>query len=181
MGPVSRVIHLALHCSWELPQTLLGALVFTYVRALDRAASTVNGPLATLVTHTVRIRGGISLGMFIVTSDYHRMFRTVPAGVQQRLDAHELGHVKQSLMLGPLYLPLVGLPSVSRAALLRFSRRCGGAFSARWGHTRWYYSGYPEHWANRLAGIDRSDRKSSAGRGGVRRGGPTRARGSRRR
>ncbi len=157
-----RIVYRVLHWSWELPQTLLGALIFACVRAFDRNVSTQGGPLATLVTRTVRFRGGISLGMFVVTTDYRRLYRAVPAGAQRRLDAHELGHVKQSLMLGPLYLPLVGVPSISRAALLRFSRRRGGAFAARWGHTRWYYSGYPERWADRLAGIDRACRESSA-------------------
>ncbi len=149
-------LYFLLHCVWGFPQTLLGILVFAYVRVLDREALTVRGPFSTIVTHTKRIRGGISLGMFIVTADYRRIFGEVPSGAQQRLDAHELGHAKQSFLLGPLYLPLVGLPSIARAGLLRISRRFGGALAARWGHSHWYYSGYPERWADRLAGIERT-------------------------
>ena len=56
---------------------------------------------------------------------------------------HEYGHCVQSLMLGPLYLIAVGVPSYRWANLpaLRKMRRETG---------RSYYSVYPENWANRL-------------------------------
>lgn len=39
-------------------------------------------------------------------------FADVPYGIDQRLLVHEYGHTVQSLILGPLYLPVIGLPSV---------------------------------------------------------------------
>lgn len=54
--------------------------------------------------------------------------------------AHELGHRKQSRMLGPLYLFVVGIPSVVRFIY----RRLRGKDYA------WYIAGYPESWAERL-------------------------------
>ena len=52
-------------------------------------------------------------------------------------------------MLGPLYLPLVGVPSVSRVIN-----------SVAYHHLKrkpWtgYYKGYPEDWADRLGGVER--------------------------
>jgi len=63
--------------------------------------------------------------------------------------AHELGHTKQSRLLGPLYLPVVGLPSISRAAYALVHREVTGK--------QWtgYYEGYPENWADRLGGVCR--------------------------
>lgn len=53
---------------------------------------------------------------------------------------HEYGHFKQSMMLGPLYLVLVGLWSIIRAGLNLY--RNGQ-----------YYNGYPENWADKLGGV----------------------------
>ena len=52
-------------------------------------------------------------------------------------------------MLGPLYLPVVGLPSISRAAYALVYREVTGR---QW--TR-YYDGFPEDWADRLGGVQR--------------------------
>lgn len=53
---------------------------------------------------------------------------------------HELGHTRQSRMLGPLYLIVVGLPSIARWVFNRFAKRGND----------WYLSGFPESWAERL-------------------------------
>ena len=77
--------------------------------------------------------GGISLGLFVFVSGKARPSVTV----------HEYGHCIQSLLLGPLYLIAVGIPSYLWANLpaLRKMRRETG---------RSYYSVYPENWANAL-------------------------------
>jgi hypothetical protein len=64
-----------------------------------------------------------------------------------RIRQHEYGHSVQSRILGPLYLPVVGLPSVVRNLYGRLYRR-------RTGHP-WlrYYDGFPERWADRLGGL----------------------------
>jgi len=62
---------------------------------------------------------------------------------------HEWGHSFQSRMLGPLYLPLVGLPSVTRVLYAVLHREVTGR---RWDG---YFDGYPESWADRLGGVDR--------------------------
>ena len=55
---------------------------------------------------------------------------------------HETGHVKQSKMLGPLYLFVIGIPS----GLWNLTHE---SICPR----KSYYWFYPEAWANRLAGI----------------------------
>lgn len=70
-------------------------------------------------------------------------FVFVPVQCPRRLMVHEYGHTVQSLILGPLYLPLVGLPSVvwSRVPALSRWRRA---------HRISYYALPTERWANWL-------------------------------
>ncbi len=141
------------HFSWELPQTLLGLLLFLVVKAVDRSAKTFRAPSATLVTRTTVLGGGVSLGMFLFSLDYEHRFGRRLVAAQQRMEAHEFGHARQSCFLGPLYLPVVGLPSAGRAALFRIARAAGRPIPS---HR--YYRGYPEAWADRLGGVQRPQR-----------------------
>ena len=88
---------------------------------------------------------GISLGHIVFWS--HESSRWHDLDIRNR--AHELGHTKQSRLLGWLYLPVIGLPSISRAAYALAHREVTGR---QW--TR-YYEGYPENWADRLGGVIR--------------------------
>ena len=63
--------------------------------------------------------------------------------VDRRLLVHEYGHTIQSLMLGPLYLVVIGLPSALWLNTPSFVRK------RRQGRTS-YYAFYTERWANRL-------------------------------
>lgn len=71
-----------------------------------------------------------ALGMFIFLAQTSEQ-------TQKRLLVHEYGHTVQSLLLGPFFLPVVGIASGIRAAAWTGVRRS-------------YYSAYPERWANRL-------------------------------
>ncbi len=115
-------------CTWGLVQTLAGLAVFLSCPGCRR--SFYRG---TVVTRWRR-RDGLSLGLFIF----------VPEGEDPRLLRHEYGHTLQSLLLGPLYLPVIGLPSLIRAAWRRGRRR-----------GRSYYDFYTERWADRWGGVDR--------------------------
>jgi len=88
---------------------------------------------------------GISLGHIVFWSREGSRWHDLDV----RNRAHELGHCKQSRLLGWLYLPLVGLPSISRAVYALVFREMTGR---QW--TR-YYEGYPENWADRLGGVIR--------------------------
>jgi hypothetical protein len=80
---------------------------------------------------------GVSLGLFVFAG--HRRCR--------HLIDHEIGHTYQSMRLGPMYLPLVGLPSF----LWFWSRELLG-----WHTDRDYYTFWTERWADRLGGVRRS-------------------------
>ena len=132
---------------WELPQNVLGAVNFalTFARRKVRRARIERERVM------VEIEPGanaVSLGLFVFWSPHDNPW--VPVGPENR--DHEYGHSIQSRWLGPLYLPLVGVPSTARVlyavAHKTITRR-------RWGG---YYAGYPENWADRLGGADVSRR-----------------------
>ena len=117
----------ALQVTWGLPQTLLGLAV--RVASGWPQAMRYRGALVVTWPH----RSGLSLGLFVF----------VPAGCKRNIVVHEYGHCLQSLILGPLYLPVVGVPSLAWAQV----PACG----RRWREGRVsYYSFWPERWANAL-------------------------------
>ena len=110
---------------WQLPQNLLGWGIKTVLRLKDEGDG---------IYHW-KAWSGLSLGGYIF----------VNAHASDLMVRHEAGHRRQSVMLGPLYLLVVGLPSFLWASLKR-----AGLFK-----DRDYYSFYTERWADRLAGIER--------------------------
>ncbi|MDE7360614.1 MAG: hypothetical protein K2N38_01635 [Oscillospiraceae bacterium] len=82
-------------------------------------------------------RGSLGLGMFIFISESESADRFAFTL------RHEYGHTLQSIILGPLFLPVIGLPSLLWAGLPVFRR-----YRGRRGVS--YYSFYPERWANFL-------------------------------
>jgi hypothetical protein len=129
---------------WELPQDLLGAALLLALAAAGRTRG------ARWERERLFIRlagdGAVSLGLFVFFSD--RDNRYVPVGPENR--DHEYGHSIQSRRLGPLYLPLVGLPSLLRVLYAIGYRHLTGR---RWPR---YYAGWPERAADRLGGADLS-------------------------
>lgn len=111
---------------WQLPQNLLGLLLRVIYKGNDIEYNGV------IVRRSVKMRGGISLGKYIVISQWSTT-KTV---------MHEYGHCKQSMYLGWLYLLLVGLPSILHATFCKCKRHS-------------YYDVYPEKWADKLGGVTR--------------------------
>ena len=124
-----RFLFTLVQLTWGLPQTLAGFIMYLYWHHRGAVSRVYHGAIVTEWT----TGGGISLGLFVFVSGKARPGVTV----------HEYGHCVQSLMLGPLYLIAMGVPSYLWANLpaLRKMRRETG---------RSYYSVYPENWANRL-------------------------------
>jgi hypothetical protein len=131
---------------WELPQNVLGVVNL----AMQSAAKNVRGVTAERERIMIELRGtgAVSLGLFVFWTAEDSAF--VPVGPENR--DHEYGHSLQSRLLGPLYLPVVGLPSTMRVLYAAMYRSMTGE---RWAH---YYDGYPERWADRLGGVDLSAR-----------------------
>ena len=63
----------------------------------------------------------------------------------QKSIQHEFGHSKQSDILGPLYLIVIGIPSLLHNIVHYLCSKIG----IKWN----YYSFYTESWANKLVGI----------------------------
>lgn len=87
---------------WQLPQILLGFLVRIICRtSLIRRSGYVR-------FYSWGLRSGLSLGWFCF----------VPKDAPERMIRHEFGHTVQSRLLGPLYMPIIGIPSFIWATLL---------------------------------------------------------------
>ena len=116
--------------AWQLPQHLVALLFLLVLRPEKREAQGV------AFYYSPKMRGGISLGRYIIVGDNYT----------EKDLAHEDGHSLQSLILGWLYLPVVGLPSLTWAALY------GRVIKATPGG---YFRFYTEKWADQLGGVTR--------------------------
>lgn len=95
---VRRTLFFLLQFTWGLPVNLVGLLVFLCCKGCVRKV--FNNSLVSLLPDS---RGGLSLGIFIFIGA-----KNTGAAL---LCAHEYGHTIQCLFLGPLYWPVVAIPS----------------------------------------------------------------------
>ena len=118
---------------WQLPQKLVAAVV----KKLSGAKKIGEYKEATI--YSWKWPGGLSLANNIfVPFDWYD-----EAEWQNNYVKHEYGHTIQSKMLGPLYLIVIGLPSLLWAWLGENYRKENGVS---------YYAFYTEKWANTLGG-----------------------------
>ena len=130
---MTRIYHILLYL-WQLPQNLLGLLFLLRLGGPSRAAC---------VTRREDVRyfyydafpGGVTLGNYVFLST---VFRTSTRDVN-----HEWGHVRDSRLLGPLYLPVIGIPSGLHALWWRRHQ------------ARDYYAFWTERRADRRGGVAR--------------------------
>lgn len=114
---------------WQILQNLIGIGFWVYFK--------IRGDLETIVTNKYSkvyrskyMSGGISLGSFAFVSNNLAKKETAVR--------HEQGHMHDSKLMGPLYLFIIGIPSLLNAAF---------------DFTKCYYDFYPEVRANRWAGV----------------------------
>lgn len=126
---------------WELPQCLLGFILFQVYSVGCHCMETPYGDVRIL--YSERMRGGISLGRFIILP---WKYRNNSSSYVRDTISHEYGHTRQSAWLGWLYLVVIGLPSLLWA----------------WAHSTFkrlrevdYYSFYTERWADDIGGVRR--------------------------
>lgn len=121
---------------WQLPQHLMGLL---FVLLFGRKAQKERYESA--IVYWISQEWGISLGWYIFLNPNLHNKTTVK---------HEYGHSIQSQRLGPLYLFVVGLPSITMNTLSMILYRAGKPAFARN-----YYNRWPESWADTLGGVKR--------------------------
>ena len=130
---VNRVAYWLLQWTWGIIQNLAALVVALCVRIghPERRLFRFHGAV---VVPWGQAGGSMGLGMFIFFGHRDREDAA-------RVLVHEYGHTIQSCILGPLYLFVIGLPSLVWAWLPRFraDRRDG---------RRRYSDFYPEKWAN---------------------------------
>ena len=139
---MKRALYIIWQIVWGLPQSFVGAIVFLATRPKRY------GMFKGAVVSTWPKTSSISLGLFVFIAE-NAVGSSDDLGNPQcpalrRLIAHEYGHTIQSLVLGPLYLIVIGLPSVLWAnfpALRRKRKRSSIS----------YYRFYTERNANWLS------------------------------
>ena len=87
---------------WQLPQNLVGLVFGWFLKGKERHPGLQGIPKSIRFISGDNMQGGISLGNYV----YFRK----PA--YDRLLRHEAGHCRQSRLLGPFYLLVIGLPSL---------------------------------------------------------------------
>ena len=106
---MKKLFFILFQCTWGLAQTLLGAIIFLkYIRCPH---TMYRGCIDTKWDS----RGGMSLGLFIFTPQEE-------GGRTGQVRVHEYGHCIQSLLLGPLYLIVIGIISYTWANLPYFRK-----------------------------------------------------------
>lgn len=153
---MKKFLFYILQFTWCLPQTLVGLAVLLVCKV--RKADTLRYK-RTVVSVYPNKQGSVSLGMFIMvhslplTTETDKMkFDVYDPKLKMRIGQadtllrHEHGHTIQSMILGPLFLLVIGLPSIVWAGL--FDGYCQK-------HGVSYYSFYTERWADKISGIER--------------------------
>ena len=126
---------------WQLPQHIIAYVIMLINCKSIKLMVSKDGISHYLVDHL--FDNAISLGNYIfLDSDGNFSYKTIK---------HEFGHQKQSLMLGPLYLIVICLPSIIGNIIDRikhkyFNKYCDPDF---------YYKQPWEAWADKLGGVVR--------------------------
>ena len=132
MKKVLNALLFILSFIWQLPQSIVGLIMLVYFKLMG-GAKLISYKKLCFAFDAKLMRGGISLGNFA--------FLSPTLAKNEATIAHEqLGHTVQSKILGPLYLLIIGLPSLIHAWLHDSRKSC-------------YYDAWCEKWANNCAGL----------------------------
>lgn len=131
MNTIKNILFFILLFIWQLPQNLVALVMMPFLGSLSKICYR-NYCYCFLGDY---MRGGISLGNFAFVSESISKYEPDIA--------HEVdGHTVQSKILGPLYLIVIGIPSI-----------CWAYFRNKKKHPN-YYAFYTESWANECAGLE---------------------------
>ena len=126
---------------WQFPQHIIAYVIILINCKSIKLMVSKDGISHYLVDHL--FDSAISLGNYIfLDSDGNFSYKTIK---------HEFGHQKQSLMLGPLYLIVIGLPSIIGNIIDRIKHK----YFRRYYDLDFYYKQPWEAWADKLGGVVR--------------------------
>lgn len=94
---------------WQLPQHIVAIIYFGYLVMMCKDLGVDSRYKQAIVIPCV-MKGAVTLGNYIfvgLNSEYRKIVK------------HELGHTIQSKILGPLYLIIIGIPSITYCGLRR--------------------------------------------------------------
>lgn len=117
---------------WQLPQHIVALIYFGYLVMMCKDLGIDSRYKQATVIPCI-MRGAVTLGKYVfvgLNSEYRKTVK------------HELEHTIQSKILGPLYLIVIGIPSITYCGLRRI-------FSSL--RKKNYYNFYTEKWANNLS------------------------------
>lgn len=135
-----RILGMLFLFLWQLPQNIIGATCSIRYAFHDTYLSKKGKPI--FVYFKPWYKSAISLGdTIIMDTKYH----TASVQVLYNSVHHEYGHQIQSKILGPLYLILIGLPSLIGNLVFR-------SFNIP---KKYYYKLPWEWWADKLGGVVR--------------------------
>lgn len=117
---------------WQFPQNLIALIYREYLNGKG-AILAIEYYKGIIIYYTKDTVGNVSLGDSIFIS----------ATASSRIVKHEWGHTRQSLILGPLYLIVIGIPSVIWASI---HKKIAPNTS--------YFDFFTEKWADKLGGIE---------------------------
>ncbi len=140
-----KILYIMWQCTWGILQTLLGFVLF--VLNIKAKHFWYHGALVTVW----RSKSSLSTGMFIFITDEPYFYEKLKDDyskeeLSKRLLVHEYGHTIQSLILGPLYLILMGIPSTVWGFIPSLNKK-------RREQRISYFTFFTEKWANRLGEI----------------------------
>lgn len=131
MKKVFHILIFILLFIWQLPQNIVALCMMPFLGKLRL----ISYKKYCFAFEGTKMMGGISLGTFAFVSPYNAKKPAVVAHEQE-------GHTFDSKLMGPLYLLIIGLPSL-----------CWATFRDTKKHPN-YYSFCTEKWANRRAGLE---------------------------
>lgn len=125
---------------WQLPQNIVAAIIVLIYGAKKVRSGFDNIDVFEVPASTSWM--GVSLGNNII---YNQSYNSAPH-LKTMILGHEYGHCKQSILFGPLYLIIIGIPSVLNVLYVLANPKKADTYYKRW----------PENLADKLGGIDRN-------------------------
>lgn len=138
---LNTIIYILLQWTWGIIQNILGLIIF--LSNITRKHYCYKGSVVTLWNSEEK---STSIGMFIFMSENCPKDKKRSLSRQETFErtlVHEYGHTIQSIILGPLFLLIIGIPS-SLWALTPILKKY------RINNKISYFSFYTESWANYL-------------------------------